>query len=487
MRTSPLIFLIVFASCVTSSFVPNRPEKLSRGLESFKPAQPEEWMLSNGLRVLYLEDKELPLMSGAIYFPGGSLFEPETLVGLAAATGSLLREGSVQGISPDEFDRKVDALGAKIESDFGAEFGSVKFSSLAQDFPQVFDWFTRVLREPAFDSRRLLIWKKLAAEAILKRKDDPDIMAGMAFRELVYGEGSPYSREATLETVQRINRDAIVQFAAQYVRPNGAILAMAGSVDSKEVRRLISTQLSSWRENPDPLPPLPPIAEVASPGIYILNRDFDQARVVMGHLGPPRFPPDLYEILVFNEILGSGGFGSVLFSEIRTVLGLAYEVNGYLAPGPVQGVFQVDVATRNDQVGNALIKVNEILERTRDESISLEKFDEGQRAVTNSFVFKFTSSQAVVSRQAVLKLLGYPSDYDERFIERIEAVNRSSYREVANRWVHPEQLVQVIVGRVKAEDIAALIGPGVEIAEFDFDTKPRIRRSETISGIALVP
>ena len=55
--------------------------------------------------------------------------------------------------------------------------------------------------------------------------------------------------------------------------------------------------------------------------------DVNQSSVAMVALGIKRDNPDYYAIRVFNEAFG-GGFGSRLFRQVRTNLGLAYSVGG---------------------------------------------------------------------------------------------------------------------------------------------------------------
>ena len=68
---------------------------VSRGDEvaQFKPIQPEEWRLENGLRVVYLKDDELPLVKGRLFIRGGSLWGPESPVGAVSAMGDQMRQG----------------------------------------------------------------------------------------------------------------------------------------------------------------------------------------------------------------------------------------------------------------------------------------------------------------------------------------------------------------------------------------------------------
>ena len=83
------------------------------------------------------------------------------------------------------------------------------------------------------------------------------------------------------------------------------------------------------------------------PGVYFVDKnDVNQSNVFIVGLGTERSNPDYYALTVMNEIF-SGGFGSRLFQNVRTKLGLAYSVGGsYGAPYDHPGMFRV---VRRDQ------------------------------------------------------------------------------------------------------------------------------------------
>ena len=62
-------------------------------LPPLKVPDPVEVTLSNGMKILLLEDHELPLVSGAALIRTGNLFDPSNKRGLAGLTGEVLRSG----------------------------------------------------------------------------------------------------------------------------------------------------------------------------------------------------------------------------------------------------------------------------------------------------------------------------------------------------------------------------------------------------------
>ena len=481
-RITLLLMCLVLQSCApmnarrgVDKSIPDRPDALGTAEVKFALPKVERWVMPNGLVVIYKFDDELPRMAGTLYMRGGKLYEPIELAGISAATGSEMRDGSFKGMAPEQLDRTLDRLAAVVETGFDTEFGTLSFSSLSEDFDQVFGIACKVLREPQFDQTRLDLWKKLAIDGIRRRRDDPQTMAGMTVGQVLFGEKSPYTYAPTTESLGRITRERMQEYAKKYIRPNGSLLAVSGAVPIDRVKAALEKNLGNWAAVKGELPPLPPADHQPQPGIYVIERDFDQSTIVMAHLGPPRLTPDVYEMSIYNRVLGSAGFGSRLFDEIRTQLGLAYEVSGGLAPGAVKGTFQIVLGTRSDQAVRAIQKSIEI---TKDTLVSLpptNEFNDAKSAVERSFIFRFDSPTAVVRRAAQQELLKYPEDYDATYLNKTAAVTPQMVLEVGQRWVKPDDMAIVIVGKIPAKEIAeAFRAEGRPVYKVTFDTVPKV-------------
>ena len=469
------LLTVLLAGCSASKSaggIPADPRKLGLDPIEFKMPVPERWTLPNGLSVYYFFDDELPQMRARMYLPGGSLYDDSGIAGLASATGAQMREGGIPGYAPEAFDKHLDDLAASIESSYGEEYGSVGCFSLVEDFEHVFGLFSEVIRQPKFDTSRLSLWKKLAGDGIARRKDDPETMAAMAFNQLIFGERSPYSNPITEASLAKISIERMRQYHGKFVHPNGARLSITGAMPREQVKALIEKTFGNWQSTGIAVPPPPPMLSRAPKGIYVLERKFDQTTVIMGHRGPPRYPPDLFDISVFNSIFGHGGFSTTLFQEIRSRLGLAYSVYGSIVPDITEGTFQVVLQTRNEAVPEAL---RESIRLTRESTVQLpndKQFSEAKSSTERSFVFKFAEPSSIVDRAPLLEILGYPADFDANYLDRLRAVSKPNVRDAAAKWVHPDDLIVVVVGGVEAKALAQQFD--LPVYKLEFDTAPKV-------------
>jgi len=424
---------------------------LSRADEvaQFKPIQPEEWRLENGLRVVYLKDDELPLVKGRLFIRGGSLWGPDSPVGAMSAMGDQMRQGGAGSRSADVLDQELEELAATVSSSFSTEFGGVSFSSLASDLDKVFPIFADVALRPRFEGDRLALWKVQSLESIRRRKEDPSTVASIAFTQLLYGD-SPYGRVSVDRDIQSISRDLLVSLHQKFVKPDGGLLVVTGRIERAAVEKLVQENFGGWRARGELLPPAPPVSHEPKPGIYFIELPFSQAAVQMGHLGVPRLTPDYPAIEMFNEVFGTSGFGSRLMQRVRTELGLTYGVYGGISPAVVKGVNYVFLQTKADSVAPAIQESIGVLANMQSAPPREEEMEEKRTAIQNSFVLNFDSIDDIAVRNARLKLLDYPGDYDQTYLAKVGEVTPASVQEVAqNRW-DPKKFVIVVVGNETA-------------------------------------
>jgi predicted Zn-dependent peptidase len=135
---------------------------------------------------------------------------------------------------------------------------------------------------------------------------------------------------------------------------------------------------------------------------------------------------------------------------------------------------QIDLGTRNEQVINAIVNIHAVLNRSLEELPPKNLFSESKLAARNSFIFRFENPRSIARRAAMLKILDYPDDLDEEFFNKIPHITKAEVQESGRRWLEPERLVIVIVGRISAEQIHEELGEEFAVYKLEFDTEPRI-------------
>jgi predicted Zn-dependent peptidase len=421
------------------------PDPFKMQFQRLQPSviRPTEAQLSNGLKVLLVEDRALPFVSGRVYLRAGAIFEPDDKVGLSGIFSSVLRTGGAGERTPDQVDEILETLAATVSVSTDNLFTSVAFNTLTENLDQVLQIWADVLVRPRFAQERLDLEKGRALEAIRRRNDQPTQIAVREFVRRI-NEGHPAGRISSAASIQSITRDDLVAFHQRFFKPNGAVLAITGDFNTQEMVARLERALQGWQPGSVNLPTFAPPRP--KPGIYFLQKETNQSVIYMGNPTVTAFAPGYSELDLASRVLGDG-FNSRLFLEVRTKRGLAYatggaQTQGFGWPGFIYGASISRVEKTAEVIELMLAQFRDLRERL----VSQEELELFRNSILNAEVFRFTSKQAVAERIARTQMLGLPPDYYERYIRQIQAITPADLQRVVQQYVRPEQFVIVVVG-----------------------------------------
>src|ERR1700720_4514506 len=181
-------------------------------LPAFKPQQPKRIVLPNGMVIFLQEDHELPLIDGTIRIRGGSREEPAEKVGMIALYADVWRTGGTKTKTGDELDDFLEAHAARVEASENADSTFLSWSSLKENFDQVFPVVLDLLENPEFRQDKLDLTKQQFSSFISRRNDDLDEIAQRESAKLAYGADNPYARSAEYSTVDAVTREDFLEW-----------------------------------------------------------------------------------------------------------------------------------------------------------------------------------------------------------------------------------------------------------------------------------
>ena len=195
------------------------------------------------------------------------------------------------------------------------------------------------------------------------------------------------------------------------------------------------------------VPNVPPYPSVRTPSVHHIEMDIPQSALRLGHLGIDRFNEDRYAVSVMNHVLGAGGFTARLVQRLRVEEGIAYAAGSRFTLPRDTGVFYAATQTRSDQTVRALRIIQEEIERMRSGGLREEEFADARSAILNSDIFRYATPTQIVTQVAALEFDGYPRDQLERRIEAYTTMRIEDANAAARRYLHPDSLVVLVVGK----------------------------------------
>lgn len=412
----------------------------------FTPPQAERYVLPNGLIVYLLEDHTLPSVRMSALIRTGTQYDTPEKAGLARLTSDSLRAAGTARYKADDLNARLEFIGASIETDIKLEEAGLDAVCLSKNTGEVLSMVADMLEHPAFEESKVKVEKDGLIEDIKRRNDNPQTMVYReAFRHF-YGFNHPYGFRPEKAGVESITVDEMKNFHARFYRPNRTILAVAGDFKAAEMKEALSKAFGSWEKTDVPLPEIAAPTLPAGRQVFFISKQVPQAPMFIIQSGPKRRDKDQEAIYVANAVLGSGGMGSRLFTEVRTNKGLAYTVYSSPQRTNTVGALMAYCGTKNKTVGQALDEILRQIQRMKDAAPGAEELARAKDGIINSYVFNFTTPMSVLDDRMSNEYYGYPADYVEKYPSYIAAMTSEKVFEAARRWYNPDASMIFVSG-----------------------------------------
>jgi len=440
--------------------------------------------LANGLRLYLVEDHTLPIISGRALVRAGNLFDPPDKVGLADITGAVMRTGGTVSKPGDQIDQELERMAASVETGIGETEGEARFFTLKENLDKVLAAYADVVMHPAFRQDKIDLHKNQTRSVIARRNDDPGGITRREFNNLVYGKDNPYGWQQEYEHVDRLERGDLERFYRRYFFPSNVMLAVYGDFSTAEMKTKLEAAFKDWNNPQQPVPPFPPVKASRKGGVYLVAKeDVNQSNIRMGHLGGILKDEDYPALEVMADILGGGGFRSRLVGLVRTKLGYAYSVGAvWGANYGHPGIFRAAAGTKSDSTIKAIQAIRGEIDRLRKEEVTDAELASSKSTVVNSFVFNFDTKPKTLNRLMTYEYWGYPKDFIFQYKKKLEAVTRGDVLRVAQKYLKPEEMVLVAVGKPSDFD-QPLDSLGSAVTKLDITIpQPKQERAKADAG-----
>lgn len=462
------VFIVAATASASTRPLPlTPPAKLSFPRLAFQPPRAERITLSNGVILYLLEDTELPLVNITFLFKTGAYFDPVGKEGLAELTGSVMKTGGTELMTGTAVDETLEALGTVIHTAIRVDSCIITFSSLKTNLERGLDVLAQIMRRPIFAEDKLQLAKSLKLEELRRISDDPQQFAFREFSKALY-RGDPRGRLPSLASVPKITRTDLLQFHRRYFHPNNLMIALSGDIKKKEAVILLERFLGDWPKQ-EIAGEITPPQDGLKGLVYLLPKDVPQSVVITGKFAPAKKSADFYPFEVLDFLLGSGGFRSRIFQEIRTNQGLAYSAGSFYQPKTDYGIFGTYAFTKSVTTGKVLSLLRSLTQEMIDKTVSPRELAWAKQSINNSFIFSFNSAEQIARQQMMLEFEKLPPDYLLNYQANISQVGAQDLKRVAERYLSAGKSLTLLMGQDKDFDMPPASFGTVERIRFEND------------------
>jgi len=413
-----------------------------------KFAQPSDTKLDNGLRIIVVERPALPLIAAQVVVTRGAEADPMDLAGTASMTAALLTKGT-ESMSAPQIAQAIESLGGDISSGAGWDASSASLIIKSDKIDPAFAILADVVLHPTFKDEELDRARKQRLDGLRVAMEQPGAVAGYVTARATFGAGEyGHASGGTIESVQKLHRDDLVNFYKANYRPDKATLIMVGAVNLEQAKALAEKFLGAWKPEKNSTQSASDTAAEWKPRNVVVDMpQAGQAAVAVAKPAIKRDTPDYYSGLVANAALGSG-FASRLNSEIRIKRGLSYGASSSLDARRDTGPFSASAQTKNESAAEVAKLLMSELKRLVDEPVKGEELKSRQAMLTGNYARSLETNEGWAEKLAGLVTLQLPLEKLNQFIPKVNAVTSEDVTAFAKKYFSTPSLI--VAGQASA-------------------------------------
>ena len=423
---------------------PKNRAPVSRDTLTVKMPETEPLRLPNGITLLIMEDRRLPVATVVFRIEGaGKIYCPRS--GVAELTADMLQEGAA-GRSGKQLVEAASRLGAALWSavDAGSETAAVNGEGLAGRWTEWFELLCGVVRQPTFpaDDFQNLRQRWVAGLGMQR----PGALADQRLLQLVYGKHPAAVTFPTTAELASLTPEMLAAWHRERYMPANTVIGCVGRVRSSEFRDRVERILGSW-SGPNVQPALPPPPEpLTARRIVLIDRPgARQTEIAIGGLLFDRRDADLFPFILLNGVLGNG-FGSRFQRILRREKGYAFSAYSNYFSGRYPGMWRGRATVRGDATAESLDIMLAQLRQLCDQPLAAEELERAKRAAVGGFALTLESPSQLLTNSYLRSRYGFSADYWERYPAKINAVTPSEVQAAAQKYCDPERVQIVLAG-----------------------------------------
>lgn len=434
-------------------------------------------VLSNGIKVFLISDKEQPVIELRMLLAGGSNLDGAK-TGLSDITTGLMTKGAGKR-NALEIAQTLDGIGASVNLSAGQDYIIASGSSLTKHFNTMFDVFADVVLNPKFpkDEFDKLIEQSLAG--VKMRKSNSGQLSRLLGAIAVYGKDHPYGKVSSEPSLKSITIDDCKKYYQSTFMPNNLTMAVIGDFDEKELIKALEGKFKSWKLGSKPNMDLPDPKPLPK-GVYFIPRaGSKQSSVTVTALTIPRNHSDNLALRLTSAVLG-GGFGSKLFRTLREKYSFTYSPFASHTGNKYANRFTAGSEVKLDKTDSSITVIMEQVNALYNDGVTDEELGRIKNNVIGNYQMAFESSDFVASLIQNSEFYGESMDVVKTYTTRMNNLTTFDIAKVSEKYLRTDKLYITIVTTPEMKDELKKWGNVYEYT-LDLESEEDIARANPVN------
>lgn len=410
----------------------------------------EQYSLSNGLKVLLLEDHSAPVLAYHTWFRVGSRHERPGKTGICHLFEHLMFN-ETENLAKGDYDRTLEAAGAESNASTWLDFTQYNISAPSDQLELAVRLESDrmqhlVLKDPQVDSEKEVV----ANERRYRVDDDVEGTVSEQLWKLAFQKHSyHWPTIGWMDDIEGFTTADCLEFYKTFYSPNNATVIVVGDVTPEQTLRLISQQYGVIPRGQLPVEDIHPEPPQLKERALTLNQPTQTDKLTLGYHSPALGDFDHIPANLLSEVL-FGGRASRLYKRLIRELEIAVDVRMFVGPFRDPGLMEIFAAAREGHHAGELLEViDEELQRVRDEAIPESELERAKARFELGLLHGLETADGKANTVGFYDcVLGRPAAAFER-LDALKQVTQSDLLRVARRYLDPTTRTRIVVKPVK--------------------------------------
>ena len=426
------------------------------------PRNVEVTRLKNGMTIVTDRMDHIESASVGVWVKAGSRDEQPTEHGIAHLLEHMAFKGT-SSRSARDIAVQIENVGGDVNAATSVETTSFYARVLKNDVPLAVDILADILNNSLFDKEELAREQHVILQEIGAAKDSPEDVVFDEFQRVSFHKqalGRPIM--GTPQTVSSFSANDIRTYLSDHYHGPNMVLAASGNVEHDAIVKLAENRFSDFGATPA----REPESCIYTGGESIIEKDLQEAQIILGFEGRAYHARDFYASQVLSMLLG-GGMSSRLFQEVREKRGLCYSIYAFHWGFSDTGLFGIHAATEDADIPELIPVVLKELSRVG-ESVEQDELDRARAQISAGLMMSLESPASragQIARQILL--FGRPISNAE-LMERLNALTVERLRDLGSRLFTDNVPTIAAIGPVNhvpgQSEIASTLGSSIATA-----------------------
>jgi predicted Zn-dependent peptidase len=423
----------------------------------------ERFTLKNGLKVIAVQDSALPVTTFQLAARVGKQDSDRKMIGLAEFASQTMLRGT-RSRKASRLAQEIEAVGGSLHASASLEATFFSCKSLSKDQKTCLSVLPDVLTSPIFPKEEIEIVRRNLHASVRQRRDDASALASAHFHSALWGDDHVRGWIMSDSTIDAITRDHMVSWHQNWIRPNNAVLAVAGNFDNKTIKAQLEKSFGRWKRGKVPARSTSKPPKLNGLKIRLVDKPGQtQSHLRLGHFGLAHNDDDLYATAIFNHSLGGGQFSSRLMKVLRSAEGKTYTASSRFDRNREKGAFVASTFTRSAETVATIKLMMQVLGTMAKEGPTDEERNAAVTNIAGRYATRFETAAAFGSALLAAELHGFGDEYVSQYPLKIGGVSRERAAAAASRILDPVNMILVVVGDAK------VVGPQLKASGWTYE------------------